>query len=403
MAIFRYKVIKDGERLEDVREAADKFALSQALEREGYAVIWVEDEANRKKEKIDVLAFLKRISTHDRISFARNLGAMINAGLPLTRALSVLNRQSVNQKLKEVLLGITTSISQGKTLSESLKLYPKVFSNLFVSMVKAGEESGNLSGSLRLVSDQLEKNYLLIKKVRGALMYPAVIFCIMMMIGILMMVYVVPTLTTTFQELKVQLPLPTRMIIFLSEFLRNDALMVIAGAVIVGAFFYYTFRSKTGKRFLDTLFLKFPIIGPMTREVNSARTSRTLSSLLSSGVDVVISLNVTRDVVQNSYYKEVLDKAAESIQKGRSISQVFVENSNLYPVFVGEMMSVGEETGKIGEMLTGIAEFYEEEVDQKTKNLSTIIEPLLMVVIGAAVGFFAIAMLMPTYSLVDAI
>jgi type IV pilus assembly protein PilC len=218
-----------------------------------------------------------------------------------------------------------------------------------------------------------------------------------------MLIYVVPTLTATFKDLNVKLPVITRFGIALSDFLQTNFAIVLSGLIVAGAGFYYGVRTNTGKRIADTIVLKLPVIAPMTREINSARTARTLSSLLSSGVDVVVALGVTRDVVQNSYYKEVLIKAEKAIEQGKSISTVIAERGDLYPAFVSEMVAVGEETGKMGDMLLGVATFYEEEVDQKTKNLSTIIEPILMVIIGTAVGFFAMAMLAPTYSLVDAI
>lgn len=401
---FKYKAVKEGEIVESVRDASDKPSLAAALEREGYMVIAVEAERERKSfDLMRLLSFLNHVGMHDKIIFARNLGAMIEAGLSMTRALSVMERQAKKGKLNRVLRALQQSVSEGKTLSESMEAYPDVFSSLFVSMVRSGEASGNLAGSLKTVAGQMEKSYQLTKKVKGAMIYPAVIICIMIIIGIVMLIYVVPTLTNTFKDLKVELPAVTRLVITLSDFFRENVIVVIVALVATGVGLYYGLRTKLGGRFLDKLVLKLPLFAPMVREINAARTARTLSSLLSSGVDVVIALGVTRDVVQNSYYKEVIGKAEKAIEQGKPISTVFSEREDLYPVFVGEMIAVGEETGNIGNMLLGVANFYEEEVDQKTKNLSTIIEPILMVIIGAGVGFFAIAMLAPTYSLVDAI
>ncbi len=278
-----------------------------------------------------------------------------------------------------------------------------VFSPLFVSMVKSGEESGNLAGSLKVVSIQMEKTYQLTKKIRGALMYPAVIFCIMIIIGVLMLIYVVPTLTSTFIGLGVKLPASTQFIITLSDFLKNHYALTAFGLIFIVLLLYLAGKSKKGRRFFDYIGLRIPVMGTIVKEINAARTARTLSSLLSSGVDIVVAIEVTRDVLQNSYYKEVLEKAQTTIQKGEPMSTIFIENDKLYPIFVGEMMSVGEETGKMADMLLGVAVFYEDEVDQKTKDMSTIIEPVLMVFMGVAVGFFAISMIAPTYSLVDAI
>jgi type IV pilus assembly protein PilC len=284
-----------------------------------------------------------------------------------------------------------------------MRKYPEVFSVLFVSMVRAGEESGNLSFALQNVGLQMDKSYQLTKKIRGALMYPAVIFSLMIVIGVLMMVYMVPTLTATFVGLGIKLPLSTRIIIAISDFLKSYLLFVIVGAVIFAFLSMVAFRTKRGQRMFDWVILHVPIISEIVKQINSARTARTLSSLLSSGVDVVVAIGVTKDVIQNSYYKEVLEKIQTTIQKGEQISTIFSANSHLYPLFVGEMVAVGEETGKTGEMLLSVALFYEDEVDQKTKDMSSIIEPLLMIFIGAAVGFFALSMLGPTYSLADAI
>jgi type IV pilus assembly protein PilC len=270
-------------------------------------------------------------------------------------------------------------------------------------MVKAGEESGNLAGSLKVIAIQMDKSYALSRKVKGALIYPAVIFSVMVVIGVLMMVYMVPTLTATFKGLGVDLPLSTRIVIGISDFLRNHFLIVFLAVVAVIVTIAALLKTKAGSRAFDYFILHLPVIGTIVKEVNSARTTRTLSSLLSSGVDVVVALGVTEEVIQNSFYKEVLGKAHENIQKGDPISAVFIEHENLYPIFVGEMMNVGEETGKMADMLLGVAAYYEDEVDQKTKDMSTIIEPVLMVIIGIAVGIFAISMLAPTYSLVDKI
>ena len=218
-----------------------------------------------------------------------------------------------------------------------------------------------------------------------------------------MMVYMVPTLTATFISLGVELPISTKIIIAISNFLKDYLVFVIIGTIslIIGSIF--AFRTKQGILFADTFLLHMPIVGQIVKQINSARTARTLSSLLSAGVDIVVAIDVTKNVIQNIYYKEILEKIQITIQKGDQISKVFLENEKFYPLFVGEMVAVGEETGKIGEMLLGVANFYEDEVDQKTKDMSSVIEPFLMIFIGLAVGFFALSMLSPMYSLADSI
>lgn len=404
MSLFKYVITdKDGKKLEGTKEAKDKFDLYHSIKKPGITIVSTEEIKGTGGFSLNKsFEFMSRVKAQDKIVFAKNLSKMLDAGLPVTRALSIFEREAKG-RFKKILGELNDSLAKGTTLSESLKNYPDVFSKLFISMVKAGEESGNLSQSLQNVGMQMEKSHTLTKKIKGALMYPAVIFCLMIVIGVLMMIYMVPTLTSTFKGLGVQLPLSTRIIIAISDFLKNEVLYVIFGTIILVASVIYALQTEKGKRFTDFAVLHFPLISGIAKEINSARTARTLSSLLSSGVDIVVAISVTKDVLQNSYYKEVLDKVQNTIQKGDVISTIFTENSNLYPIFVGEMVSVGEETGKIGDMLMNVAQYYEDEVDQKTKDMSSIIEPLLMIFIGLAVGIFALSMLGPTYSLADAL
>lgn len=406
MAIFKYKILDpEGKVKEGEMEAKDKFALYHSIKQDGSTVVSVEEAGVEKGLSFSTninLPFISGVKAHDKITFAKNLSKMIDAGLPVTRGLSIIERQSKG-KFKKIIGELGDSISKGNTFSDSMKAYPDVFSTLFVSMVRAGEESGNLSMALNNVGIQMEKSYQLTRKIRGALMYPAVIFSLMAVIGVLMMVYMVPTLTSTFVGLGVKLPLSTRMIIAVSDALKNYFPYIIVGTALFITGFVWWIRTASGKKVVDTVAIKVPVIGEIVKQVNSARTARTLSSLLSSGVDIVVAIGVTKDVIQNHYYKDVLDEIQSTIQRGDQISGVFSRYNDLYPIFVGEMVSVGEETGKIGEMLLSVAVFYEDEVDQKTKDMSSIIEPILMIFIGVAVGFFAISMLGPTYSLADAL
>ena len=401
--IFKIKVIdKSGKEIERTEEAPDKFAIFNTIRERGEKLVSVEEKGSGFKFNFAAIdKWISTVKNQDKIIFARNLGAMIEAGLPTSRALSVMERQTKNKKFNFVLGDLEEKIREGQSLSEAMKNHSDVFSKLFTSMVKAGEESGTLTESLRVVSDQMEKTQQLKKKVRGALMYPAIILTIMTVIGALMMIYVVPTMTSTFNELGVDLPASTRLIIFISQILTQYTLWFIAFLIALGVGLYLTAKSKKGKSFFNWFFLRVPIISGLIKETNSARTTRTLSSLLSSGVEVISALEITEDVLQNVYYKEVMVEARTKVQKGVSLSDIFSKHEDIYPIFVGEMISVGEETGKLSEMLERVAVYYENEVSEKTKNLSTIIEPLLMVVIGAAVGFFALAMISPTYSLVD--
>lgn len=403
MPLYKYKYTIEGEEREETREFADKAALYSTVRGMKGSIIST-SEITDKKGKFSLFNFRRRIKAQDQIAFAKNLAVMVDAGLSVSRALTVLQKQSSNKALSEIYESLIFSINAGEPLSQALSEHSDIFSDLFVAMVKAGEESGQLAGSLRVVADQLEKSHLLVKKVKGAMIYPSVILIVMFIIGLLLMLYMVPTLTETFKGLNISLPLPTRIIIAISDFLRNNILltMVVILGVIAGVM--SLLKTKRGKSMFDTIVLHLPMIGTMAREVNAARTARTLASLISSGVDIVGALGITSSVLQNHHFKELLDEAAKKVQVGEPLSaSLSVSRSDLYPVFVGEMLSVGEETGKMTEMLQNIADYYEGEVDQKTKDLSTIIEPVLMVFIGVAVGVFAIAMMLPTYSLVDSI
>ncbi len=406
MAKFEIKALnKEGQPYEAVIEATDRATLYGIIRAEGGQVLSVKEPG---KNPVDIFmeklnALFGGVKMQEKINFARNLSAMLSAGLALSRAISVMERQTKNAKLKEILRDINAEIGKGSTFSAGLQKQDKVFPSLFIAMVRAGEESGGLASTLGTIASQMEKSHQLMKKVRGAMIYPAVIIFAMVVIAILMMVFVVPSLTATYKELNVSLPKSTQFIIDLSNFLQNHTILFISLSVGVVALLWSALQTSGGKRAVDYSVTRIPIIGNIVKETNSARTARTLSSLLSAGVEVVQSLSITREVVQNSYYKEIIAEAEKAVEKGVAMSEVFLKHENLYPVLVGEMMSVGEETGAVSDMLEKLATYYETEVDQKTKDMSTIIEPFLMIFIGVGVGFFAIAMISPTYSLVNAI
>ncbi len=402
MPLYKYKYIKDGEEKEEEKDFSDKAALYATLRSNGATILSAEEIRGHATNKF--WNFRGRIKQQDQIAFAKNLAVMIDAGLSLSRALSVLQKQSKNKALKSLLETLNASINAGEPLSKAMEARTDVFSGLFISMVKAGEESGKLAYALRVVAAQLEKSHNLSKKIKGAMIYPGVIISVMVVIGILLMVYMVPTLTETFKGLNITLPLPTRIVIAISDFLRTNIIATLVALVLMVFGGITALKTKKGNDFIDALTLHTPMIKTMSKEVNAARTARTLSSLISSGVDIVSALGITSDVLQNHYFKNLISVSAKKVEVGEQLSaSLSAPASDLYPVFVGEMLAVGEETGKMTEMLDNIASYYEDEVDQKTKDLSTIIEPFLMVLIGIAVGLFAIAMLLPTYSLVDAI
>jgi len=400
---FIYKAkLKSGEIFEDTMEATDRFALSRELKSRGSTPISITEKKNSFFNFSDFFALVfSRIEISELIIFTKNLSGMLHVGLSLSRALSVLKKQTKNEKFNKILIALSAEIDSGGTLSSGFAKFPNVFSKLFVSMSRAGEESGNLSGALSEVGMNLEKAHSLTKKVRGALIYPGVILSAMILIGVLMFAFVVPTLAGTFKELGVQLPVSTRFIIALGNFFSNYLLLSFALIIGSAVMIVSLLRASFMKKYVDFIVLRLPIVGSLAKELNTARTTRTMSSLLLSGVSITRAIEITGEVVQNVYYKKVLDQAKGEIEKGAPFSKASDENPNLYPVMMTEMIEVGEETGRLSDMLLQVASFYEEEIENKTKNLSVVIEPVLMIFIGAAVGFFAISMISPLYSILD--
>ena len=405
MTRFVYTAEKStGEVYKGVAEARDRFDLYRMVRGDGAHIISVSEEAEKAAWSFSYWSErIASVGEYERILFARNLGAMLGAGLSLTRALSVMERQIKNKKMASIASPIASDVRRGDPLHAALSKFPRVFSRLFVAMVRAGDEAGDLPVALSVIADQMERMHVLKKKVRGALIYPAIVLIAMIGIGIMMMIKVVPTLAQTFAEMNATLPTSTQIIISVSNFLVDYTLLSIfslAGLIMLA---YFSVRTRPGKRATDFFFLHLPIIGPLVREVNAARTSRTLASLLSAGVDVLSALDIVGDVVQNTYFRGVIFDARRAIGQGEPLSASFVRRDDLYPAFVGEMMAVGEETGQTTEMLRRLASFYEDEVDRKTKDMSTVIEPFLMVLIGSGVGFFAVSMITPIYSLSQSI
>jgi len=406
MAKFTYQgEDSKGKKITETVEAEDRFGVYSIARNRGHTVSIVESTTGfdyKRFLSIDKINYmLSRVKADELTMMTRNIGSMLKAGLTISRALSVVERQSSNPRLKGVLKRVVERINQGEQFNEALKEFPKVFNDLYIAMVRAGEESGSLAESLQTLAIQMERSSTLMKKIKGAMIYPIIVMTVMVVIGILMMIYVMPQITGVFKGMDMELPATTQFLIIASDFMVNYTLLVLGG-LIGGIFgFVYFLKTMPGKIAASWIIPKLPIIGTLAKETNSARTARTLSSLLSSGVDVLQSIQITEEVLQNVYYKKILHEAAERVEKGTALSEVFIQRTDLYPILVGEMIMVGEETGQIAGMLGELAIFYETEVERKTKDLSTIIEPLLMVVIGTSVGFLALALIAPIYSISD--
>ena len=397
MAKFSYIAKKgDSETYRGTAVAKDRFELYAIVRKEGGTVVSVTEEGKGFNINLD---FLGRIKEMEKILLARNLSAMLSAGLNLSRALAVLSRQTSNKKLADVLGEIDTSVRRGDAFNVALSHFPKVFSGLFIAMVRAGEESGELPGALQTVSEQSERMYDLKRKVKSAMIYPTIVLVAIVGIGILLMIEVVPTLAATFKAAHAKLPGATQAVINLSDALANNTLQTLSIMFGSVALVVFAFKTKKGTIVLDWITIHMPLIKGLTKEINAARTARTLASLIGARVDVIQSLSITKEVVQNSFFRAVIEDAIVAVNAGKPLSSTFSERTDLYPPFVGEMMSVGEETGATTDMLKRLALYYEDQVDRQTKDMSTIIEPFLMLFIGGAVGFFAVAMIMPIYQL----
>lgn len=406
MPVFTYKgETENGEKVTNTITADDRFAVYAIARQQGHSVASIEEGSKLKLSKLfnveRINYYLSRVKEDELVMMTRNLGSMLTAGLTLSRALSVIERQSKNPRLKGVIKRLVERINQGDQFNQALSEFPEVFSDLYVAMVRSGEESGGFSETLRTLSVQMERASNLKKKIKGAMIYPAIVITIMILIGVLMMIYVMPQITSVFKGMNKELPVTTQFLIDTSDFMVKYTIFVFIGLAAAFAGFIYFLRSKLGRLITSFLFVRLPIIGTMVKETNSARTARTLSSLLSSGVDVIRAIEITEEVVQNVFYKKILRDARNRVEKGTALSEVFIERSDLYPILVGEMILVGEETGQIAGMLNELSTYYETEVERKTKDLSTIMEPLLMVVIGGGVGFFALALIGPIYSISD--
>ena len=392
---------EDGKQEKRVIDAPSRFAVYTQAEKENAMVVALEEGGG------GVFTFpswmniniTSGVGTETRITFTKNLASMLSAGLTLSRALSVIERQSANKQFKTVIRDLEEQVKKGTAFHEALAAHSNIFSKLFISMTKAGEESGTLADSLKVVGRQMERSHTLTKKIKGAMIYPAIIMFAIIVIGILMMVYVVPTLAATFKEIGAELPAATRTIISMSDFMANNVVLVFGCLFASIAALIVFMKTKVGGNIILALALHIPVIGTLVRETYSARVARAMSSLLSSGVEMLSAVAIAEEVVGDNPFGAVVAEAGARVKKGEAFSLAFIEHSKLYPVLVGEMIAVGEETGQVAQMLSQVAEYYEADVEEGTKDLSTIIEPMLMLIVGAGVGVFAVSMISPIYSL----
>lgn len=367
----------------------------------------IETEEKKSESLIDkankFLLRLSRVPLKEKLMFIRHLGVMLKAGIPLSSGLKTLSEQAENKLFAKIISDISAAVERGVSFAESLKPHKKVFGELFINMVESGELSGKLEEVLDQLYIQMKKQHELISKVKGAMTYPAVIIFAMAGIGAFMMIVVVPKITEMFKDFSAELPLPTKIIIGLSDFIAANGLFVGLGFILLIIIFAQILRTEKGKYYFQALLLKLPVISPIIKKINLARFARTISSLLKTDIMIIKSFQITASVLGNLHYRAALNEMAEKIKKGGQINEVIKNYPKLFSPVIVQMISVGEQTGQLDAVLAELADFYENEVSQTMDSLPAIIEPLLILILGVGVGAMAVAIIMPMYSLTEAI
>jgi type IV pilus assembly protein PilC len=351
----------------------------------------------------DALIRISPIPADEKLFFVRNLCVMLKAGVPLLSALQTLGKQSANKHFIQVISDTSKAVEKGKSFTEALKLNSNVFGELFINMVEAGEVSGKLENVLDQLYIQMKKHHELISKIKGALTYPAVVLFAMGGIGLFMMLVVVPQITSMLKDFNTELPLATKVIIGVSDFLANNttiSLIIIAVSIYL---FIKIIKTVKGRYYFDLFLINMPIFGKIIKKVNLAKFSRTVSSLLKTDIMIIKSFQITANVLGNVHYRSAINDIGEKIKKGTPINEVIGTYPKLFPPIVTQMIAIGEQTGELDSILQELAEFYEEEVDTIMESLPSIIEPVLILVLGSAVGVMAVAIVMPMYSITTSV
>jgi type IV pilus assembly protein PilC len=400
MALYTYRALdKQGEIVQDKLEGSGELAVAHELRQQGLLVIDVREQSVGQK---DILAPFKGIRLADLVVFSRQLATMINAGLPIVRALYVLSEQTENPKLNDVVVAVRKDVEAGSSLSEALEKHPEVFSRLYTEMVKAGEIGGILDGVLLRVADQLERDQDLRRKIRSALTYPIVVLVLAILAASFMLIFIVPVFARLFQDLGGTLPLPTQICMAISDILTSIwGVFVYAGMALGVVLFLRWKKTEHGRKVWGRAVLRIPAkIGDVVKKATLARFARTLATLSAAGVPILQSIEITATSSGNWVVEKALLKSRDAIREGIPIYRP-LEEEPVFPPMVTRMIAVGEETGDIDGMLTKIAEFYESEVDAAVKALTSIIEPLMIVVVGGIVGAIVISMYLPMFKIFE--
>jgi len=338
------------------------------------------------------------VSSKDLFTFTREFSTMISSGLPVAQALRILSGQTSSTYFKEVLDSILRDVEGGSTLSKALEKYPRVFSVIYISLVRSGELSGTLDKVLERLSANLEKDREFKGKVKGALIYPVIVITMMIGVMVIILIFVIPKLTEMYSSMGVDLPLPTKIMVWSSQFLVSYwwlALMLLVG--VVAAFNYFK-KTPFGRRQLDIISFKIPVFGNLMKISQLAEFTRDLGVLIGSGIPIIDALKSSREALQNSLLRDTIDKAVGSVGRGQPLSQI-IAGDPAFPPIISQMLTVGEETGRVDKVLLDVSKYFESETDFAVKNLSTALEPIIMVVLGGGVGLLILSIITPIYKL----
>ncbi|MBU0676157.1 MAG: type II secretion system F family protein [Proteobacteria bacterium] len=346
----------------------------------------------------NIALFQPKVTVRDVVIFTRQLSTMIDAGLPLVQSLEILANQQENPTFKRTLREIKADVETGTTFADAMKKHPHVFDNLFCNMIEAGELGGILDTILGRLAVFMEKAMALKKKVKGAMTYPLICLCISIVILGVILIFVVPVFEAMFKDFGAALPVPTQMVVEMSNFVKHQIIYMVGGAFAVFYAFKRFYRTDYGRWKMDALSLKLPVAGELVMKVSVAKFSRTLGTMLQSGVPILEALNVVARTAGNKVIEMAVTRVADSISEGRSIAEP-LEETGIFPSMVVQMVNVGESTGALDAMLAKIADFYDEEVDQAVDNLTAMIEPFMMVFLGGMIGGLVVAMYLPIFQL----
>ncbi|OGL43460.1 MAG: pilus assembly protein PilC [Candidatus Schekmanbacteria bacterium RBG_13_48_7] len=398
MPEFKWKATtRAGREQTGTMEAENADQVRAALQKQQFTVTSVKKKA--KELTIAIPGLTGRVSDKDLVIFTRTFSTMVDAGLPLVQCLEILSEQTENAILAKAIRAIRSDVESGSTYADALRKHPKVFDALYCNMVEAGEVGGILDTVLNRLAAYMEKAMSLKRQVKSALVYPSVVISVAVGVVTFLMIFVIPVFGKIFQQLGSTLPLPTKIVMGLSAFMKSYILLMIAGFVGLILFIRYVHKTHRGARILDGFMLKFPVIGMLLRKVAVAKFTRTLSTLISSGVPILDGLEITARTAGNTIIEDAVMATRTAISEGKTIADPLAE-TDVFPPMVIQMISVGESTGALDSMLAKIADFYDEEVDVAVANLTQMLEPLLMIFLGVTVGGIVVAMYMPMFKLI---